>query len=520
MAFHRLLPAVAIALSLAAMPAMAAPQEQPQARAGGTSGGVLGLLPQDAVSQHVLTADGRSIPYTATAGTLDLFDQDGARTAKMFYTAYVAKDQAAGDQRPARPITFVFNGGPGAASAYLNLGLVGPRIVDFGTSGRDGADAKLIDNPQSWLRFTDLVLIDPIGTGWSRTTKPDDAKDFYSVEADSQAMAKAIALYIAHNGRAGSPKYILGESYGGFRAAKVATGLRQDQGILVSGVLMLSPLIDAQLVFGADRYPLGAALQIPSLAAAAMERRNAFTEQGVRDAETFAIRDYLPTLAGAPPSGSAATAFYDRISRITGIPTDIVAKSQGFVGRSYYKHSDGDGADIVSPYDGSFLAPDPYPGSENERGDDPILDGFTRAYGSAFANYARTELGFHTDITYELLSTDVNRQWNWGGRHGGSRLTANATDDIKETLSVNPAFRLMVAQGYSDLLIPFGVNKYVLDHLPPAFADRVALKVYHGGHMFYTRSASRAQFTADAEAFYGTQPAPEQDKAKPGVQSN
>lgn len=503
MSFRRMVPALVLAFSLASTLALAAPPEQGAGSGNsGSSGraGVLSLLPADAVSDHVLNAAGRSIAYTATAGTLDLFGQDGERSAAIFYTAYVAKEREAG-----RPITFVFNGGPGAASAFLSLGLVGPRVLDFGPDGRDGANAKLVDNPQSWLDFTDLVLIDPIGTGWSRTVKPD-ANEFYNMRSDAESLAKAIALYVAHNGHGDSPKYILGESYGGLRAAKVATSLREDQGILVSGIVMLSPLIEGRLVFGASEFALGAALALPSLAAAEMERRNAFSEEGIRDAQDFALKDYLPALAGPPPSGEAGRAFYGRVASLTGIPEDVVAKNQGFIGGAYRKHSDGDGVDVVSAYDASFLAPDPYPESEAAHGGDPILDGFVRAYGGAFSTYARDELGFRTDMTYTLLSSFVNERWNWGGRDGGSRLTASATDDLKETLSLLPSFRLLVAQGYSDIVTPFGVNKYVLDHMPTAFADRVALKLYRGGHMFYTRPASRAAFTGDAKTFFTMRP--------------
>ncbi|MEZ2132786.1 carboxypeptidase [Sinorhizobium sp. CB9] len=469
-----------------------------------SSDGVLGLLPADSVTDHVLNAKGRSIPYTATAGTFSLFGQDGERTAAVFYTAYAAKDSDAN-----RPVTFIFNGGPGAASAFLHLGLVGPKIVDFGPNGRDGADAKLVDNPESWLEFTDLVLIDPIGTGWSRTVKPDDASNFYNVQQDAQSLAKVIALYVSHNGRAASPKYILGESYGGFRAAKVASALKQDQGILVSGIVMLSPLIDGQLLFDADEYALGAALELPSLAAAELERRNAFSAEAMRDAEKFALTDYLSTLAGPAPTGDAAKVFYARVSALTGIPVDVVTRSRGFLGNSYLKHSLGDKPLVVSPYDASFTVPDPYPESDSGGGDDPILDGFTRAYGGNFASYARNELGFATDMTYELLANEVNRKWQWGeGRGGGSRSRASATGDIKELLSVIPSFRLLVAQGYSDLVTPYSVNKYVIDHLPPAAAaGRAELQLYRGGHMFYTRPDSRKEFTAAARAFYEKRPA-------------
>lgn len=220
-------------------PALSHAQQSDPPRANVQSGardGVLKLLPADSVTEHALTIGDRKLAYTATAGTLDLFGQDGAQTGAIFYTAYVARDGG-----PNRPLTFAFNGGPGAASAFLHLGLVGPKVLDFGPDGRDGANAKLVDNPQSWLDFTDLVLIDPIGTGWSRTAKADDASNYYNVNADAESIAKAIALYVAHNNRSNSPKYLLGESYGGFRAAKVASVLQDSQGIIVAGAVILSP---------------------------------------------------------------------------------------------------------------------------------------------------------------------------------------------------------------------------------------------------------------------------------------
>jgi carboxypeptidase C (cathepsin A) len=162
--------------------------------------GVLSLLPPDSTTEHTLEADGAKLAYSATAGTLNLYEQSGERTAAIFYTAYVLKGGGAG-----RPVTFVFNGGPGAASAYLHLGLVGPKVLDFGPGARDAATARLRENPQTWLAFTDLVLIDPIGTGWSRTAKPDNT-GFYGVGSDAQAIAKAIALYLAHTCCTAAPK--------------------------------------------------------------------------------------------------------------------------------------------------------------------------------------------------------------------------------------------------------------------------------------------------------------------------
>src|SRR5580658_2744724 len=157
--------------------------------------GVLSLLPADAITEHMIDLSSGKLAYTATAGTFSLFNQSGDRSAAIFYTAYVVKT----DNPGTRPVTFVFNGGPGAASAFLHLGVVGPRIAQFGKDGHDGADVHLVDNPDTWLAFTDLVLIDPVGTGWSRAAKPDGGSVFWGVRGDAESMAKVVALYLARN---------------------------------------------------------------------------------------------------------------------------------------------------------------------------------------------------------------------------------------------------------------------------------------------------------------------------------
>src|SRR6202049_2970068 len=316
--------------------------------------GVLRLLPGDAVSEHSIELASGKLAYTATAGTFPLIDQSGERKAEVFYTAYVA----GGGDTANRPVTFVFNGGPGAASAFLHLGLVGPKLVDFGPQGRDGAAARLRDNPETWLAFTDLILIDPVGTGWSRTPKPDDASAFYNIRRDAESIAKVIALYVAKNGRSASPKYLLGESYGGFRSVKVAKTLQRDQGIVVSGILMVSPLLDAEFLFGSARYALGAALQLPSLIATELERRHAFSVAALTEGERFAMTEYLTTLAGPPPTGDAADAFYGRLARLSGLPVETVAKTRGFIRDVYLKNLRAGQDQVVSRYDASLSPPD------------------------------------------------------------------------------------------------------------------------------------------------------------------
>jgi carboxypeptidase C (cathepsin A) len=457
--------------------------------------GVLSLLPADAVTEHTIALAQGELAYTATAGTFSLFNQSGERSAAIFYTAFVAKGNDAH-----RPVTFVFNGGPGAASAFLDLGLVGPRIAAFG-KGFDGADVHLVDNPDTWLAFTDLVLIDPVGTGWSRAAKPDGGKAFWGVQSDAESLAKVIALYVAKNGRLGSPKYILGESYGGFRAVKVARQLQNHQGIICSGILMVSPMLEGAFTFGGDRLALGAALRLPSLAAAELEREGKFSAAALGKAEHFALTDYLSTLAGPPPSGDAATAFYARIAHMTGLSEDVVARTRGFIGDAYVKNLRAGDHKIVSHYDATFAVDDPDPEAAGSRGPDPFLDGFIRAYGSAFVGYARDELGFKTEMTYNLLASEVSGKWDW--HDGGGRAAPSVAGELRELLALTPSFRLLIAHGYSDMVTPFADSRYVLEHIPPSVeGERAALKLYRGGHMFYTDPQSRKAFGADARAFY------------------
>jgi carboxypeptidase C (cathepsin A) len=314
-------------------------------------------------------------------------------------------------------------------------------------------------------------------------------------------MAKVVALYVARHARSASPKYLLGESYGGFRAAKTARVLQQDQGIVASGIVMVSPLLETGYTFGGDRLSLGCALQLPSIVAAELEFRHALTPEKLAEAERFAMTEYLTTLAGRPPQDEAGRPFYSRVAEMTGLPVETVEKARGCVRDAYLNHRRDRARQSLSAYDASFGVDDPYPDSDRRRGADPVLDGFVRALGGLFADYARNELGFKTDVTYSLLAGEVSRRWDWerGGRGGGQ----GVSDDIRELLALNPSFRLLVTHGSSDLVTPHMVSRYILDHIPQIGGpDRVQLKVYSGGHMFYLADPARIAFTQDAKAFY------------------
>jgi carboxypeptidase C (cathepsin A) len=263
---------------------------------------------------------------------------------------------------------------------------------------------------------------------------------------------------------------------------------------------MVSPVIEGGLTFGSSRSALSAALQLPSLAAAELERKDAFSKEALAQAERFALTDYLTTLAGARPQGDAARNFYARVAEITGLPEDVVSRSRGFIRDAYIKHLRSAEGKIVSRYDATLAVPDPFPEQATARGGDPVLDGFTRAYGAAFAAYARDELGFKTEMTYILLASDIAGKWDWEGSGRGS---ASASDDLRELLAFIPSFRLLIAHGYSDMVTPYAASRYVLDHLPPiGDPARTQLLLYRGGHMFYTDPESRKAFSADAKTFY------------------
>jgi carboxypeptidase C (cathepsin A) len=506
MRLHRIA-VLALALTIAAVPALAQSeraarpdqqQQQRQPRDEQPSGkGVLRLLPGNSASEKTLPTPQGALNYTASAGIIPLYGQSGDEIAGIFNVAYVAKNQTG-----PRPLSFAFNGGPGAASAFLNLGVLGPRRLDFGPDGRSASDAKLTDNPDSWLRFSDLVFVDPIGTGWSRTVKADDAKDFWGVQRDADSIAKVISLYVAKNNRAASPIYLIGESYGGFRAAKVARALQRDYGIAVSGIVMLSPLLEGWLTFGDEQSALRAALALPSLAAANLAAENKLTPEALAQAEKFALGEYLTTLAGPAQTGDAAQAFYKRVADMTGLPLEAVTKARGFVTDSFLKTLRN--GKVVSRYDADFAVDDPFPEERAARGPDPILDGVARAYGGAFANYARNELGYQTEVTYKLLAGDVTGHWDWG--HGG-RGQAGVDSDLRVLLSFDPHFRLLIAHGMTDMVTPYGDSRYVLDHLPPASPPgRAQLKLYRGGHMFYLNAQARRNFSNDAASFYRSAP--------------
>lgn len=458
------------------------------------------LLPPAVTTSHTLRLGGETLRYNAVAGALPLHEK-GRIAAEIFYVAYTKTPADTG-----RPVTFVFNGGPGAASAYLHLGAIGPRIVEATDNGELlGPPPRLVDNDASWLAFTDLVFVDPVGTGYSRAADGKKESDFWGVEQDTESLAEFIRLYLTENNRMASPVFLAGESYGGFRAATITRELQKSTGISPSGMVLVSPALEFAMIHGEDYDPMLWALALPSYAAVKLESDGVTGRQALKDAladvERYALTDYLVALAsGAEQGGKTASA---RVADLTGLPLEKVEQHLARVSPSLFiKEFDRDGGQLLSRYDGSVSGPDPHPSSAWPRGPDPVLDATFPLWSSAFVGYAQTDLAYETDEAYRLLNRDVRSKWDFGTsptRQG----YAGVLDDIQEARASNRALEVMIATGYTDLITPYMVPTYLVGQLPPLKgATPITIEDYAGGHMLYLRPDSRRDLKDDVEAMY------------------
>lgn len=454
---------------------------------------------QRTVTRHTLAHPVGPIAYTAVAEFLPL--REGAKeeiAGRVFTVTYTAD----GPAPRRRPVAFVFNGGPGAASAYLHMGALGPKIVTFGEDGALPAPpAPVVDNPDSWLAFADLVFVDPVGTGYSRATKTEDdaEKRFWKVDADARAMAEIVRLWLTRNGRWSSPTLLVGESYGGFRIATMADELIQRTGVAVSGLIMVSPVVDFATIRDESGL-LGPALKLPSYAASAAAHglASGTPEQAAAAAERFALGGYLTGLAGLDYRRlDEARGFFAEVARATGLPEELVVRHRGRVPAGVFaRELLRPRGRIASIYDGTFTAADPDPAAARLPYD-PFLKGTIPAYTAAFAGYAAEALGVRTEVPFRLLSDRVNRGWEWPRMNQPS-----AVDELQTALTLQPSLRVLIAHGRTDLITPYMASRWVAARLelPAGQSDRVRVAVYEGGHMMYTRAAGRARLAADARA--------------------
>jgi carboxypeptidase C (cathepsin A) len=452
---------------------------------------------------HSITLGGQSLDYRAIAETIGLTDQKGEPSASVFTVAYLT-EPAAGERRP---VAFVFNGGPGAASVFLHLGALGPRILETPASGAvPNPPVSLVDNPSTWLAFTDLVFVDPVGTGFSRGKGKEDNPDkpFWNVQGDVNSLGAVVRRWLTRHQRWNSAVYLVGESYGGFRVAAMAKSLPRDVGVAVSGLVLVSPALDMEILHPDVSNTLGPAFQLPSFAAtaAALAGRPAGPDAS-GDAEHFALGEYPTGLAALKGIPAAGDPFIVRVAQLIGLPEEVVRRARGRVSSNLFarelRRAQGE---VLSLYDGTVTRPsgaDP----ANDNAGDPVLDASVAAYTAAFATYAAEALNYHTEQPYRVLPHEVSRQWNWDSGHEGGGLGLPLSS-LENTLLAYPETRLLVVNGRYDLVTPYLSSRWLIDQLavPAAVRAGIRVKVYDGGHMMYMRPQARAALAADAAELF------------------
>jgi len=481
-------------------PATATPSPSPSGQKGGAgrSNGAAPAaephrLPPDSTTRQTLALPGRTLNFTATAGSIRLFDDKGEPQADIAYTSY----QLDGTDHATRPVTFLFNGGPGASSAWLQFGAAGPWRLPIGGDGAiSSATPEVSPNAETWLDFTDLVFIDPVGTGFSRfvASGEDVRKRFLSVDGDVSSIALVIRRWLEKHDRLLSPKFVAGESYGGIRGPKIVRNLQTQQGVGVRGLILVSPLLDFRDFSGSSL--LQYVYTLPSMAAVAREAKGGMTRADLADVERYAQGEFLTDLMKGQADRDATTRLADKVSALTGIDQAVSRRLAGrFDVSEFRREFDRRNGRIIGRYDATVSGIDPYPDSSDVHFGDPSGDSLMAPLTSAAVDVTTRKLNWRPDGSYQLLSESVNRSWDFG------RGPAQSVSQLRQILALDPKMKLLVGHGMFDLATPYFASKVLLDQLP-AFAGtpRVKLVVYPGGHMFYSRDDTRQAFRAEVEA--------------------
>jgi carboxypeptidase C (cathepsin A) len=465
-----------------------------------------------AVARRVVTHDtvrlrgGASLAYTATASTLVLRDEHDEPTATIFSTAYATGDRT-------RPVTFCYNGGPGSASVWLHLGAFGPRrVVTSSASFAPLAAYRLDDNPDTLLDRTDLVFIDPVGTGYSTLAGKATPKDFFGVDEDLRAFSQFVRRWLAANGRTTSPVFLLGESYGTFRSAGLADRLQQD-GCAVSGVVLISTLLDYADDFsgGSTNENTVDAFAIPSEAAVAWYHGRTANPApdvatAVARARAFTSDVYLPAMLRTQPLDDAArTRLAQQLHDLIGLDPAYLLRADLRVSKDRFESELlRDRGRVIGRYDGRYasVAID-HNGSEPDF--DPSYEAIAPAFTALFSAYATNALRWSSDRLYRVLPGDVGDGWNWR-RSGftGNVLAPSVIPDLREAMHTNPNLRVFSANGYYDLATPFYATEVELANvgLDPSVARRITFGYYPAGHMIYLNASALDALRADLETFY------------------
>ncbi len=460
-------------------------------------------------TRHTLTVGEGTLNYTATTGRIVLHEEtikDGVfegrkATAEMFLTSYVV-DPGPGENRP---VTFAFNGGPGSSSVWLHLGLLGPRRVDSGDVGAlTPPPYGLLDNPQSLLTVSDLVFIDPVSTGYSRAVQGEKVTDFHGYTKDVESIAELIRLWVTRHNRWLSPKLLAGESYGTTRAAALADHLQSAHGMYLSGLILISTVLDFASLDFSFRNDRAYAQYLPTYAAIAhyhglCGRRS--LESVVDEAREYAAHDYPRVLAqGHRLTAKERSSAVRTLTRLSGLNTAWVDRADLRIEHLRF------GAEllrerglVVGRLDGRFTGPAPA-GNAEMMTDDPSHAAIAGAYAAAWNHYVRVELGYQSDLAYAQLSETVGQEWSFREFEGKP---VDVTGRLARAMRANPSLRVHVAYGRYDAATPFAAAEDVIAHLelPESLRENIEHHYYDAGHMMYVHELSRLAQSADLAGF-------------------
>lgn len=451
-------------------------------------------------TDHQITLSGKPFKYKVTTGFMPLKTEFGDHEANVFYMAYTAQTR-----RKNRPLMFSFNGGPGSASVWLHLGALGPKRVKLMPDGSmPKPPHQLVDNVSTWLTETDLVFIDPVGTGYSRAIDKETGKKFWGIKGDIESVAEFIRLYITQNERWSSPLFLVGESYGTTRASGLS-GYLIDRGISFNGVVLVSSIltfITARFVKGND---LPFILFLPTYAAVAHFHRKA--GQGkrldtfLRECEQFAVGQYAQFLSkGDRASQKERSEIISQLSHYTGLHHTFIDNSDLRINiHNFCKELLRGERRTIGRMDGRFKGIDGKVISEVVE-HDPSISAIRPAYTSMLNDYVRKQLRFKTDLNYNILGEGIEEPWDWGSAGEGHPDTSEA---LRKAMSQNPFMKIFVASGYYDLATPYFATEYTLAHmgLDKTLRSNVSTSYYEAGHMMYIDEKCLSKLKRDIAVF-------------------
>jgi carboxypeptidase C (cathepsin A) len=467
------------------------------------------VAPAASITRHSVRIDGVQVQYEATVGWLIMRDEDAKPIARFGYTAYTRQGV---DDPSRRPIMFAFNGGPGSSSIWLHMGILGPRRIVVNDGGfAPPPPADVVDNAYSIIDVTDLVMIDPVGTGFSKPLGETEGEAFWGVDQDIRSVAAFIKQYVSENGRWGSPKYLLGESYGGIRSTGLVWHLQSVHNMAMNGLVLVSPFLNMGSGIDGAHIDKPHVLYLAALAATAwyhdkLTDKPESLEDFVAEVERFAYEQYAPALlAGYTLEPERKQALATALARYTGLRADYwLAADLRVSHQQFVQELMRDDRRIAGRIDSRFSGPSVNPLAE-AMDYDPFFPAIGPAFTAGFLSYLHGELEFGRDETYAVSAFGIDWDWSHTPPNGGGWAIpwADTRPDLAMALTTNPGLHVLVQQGYYDLATPVTATRHDIAHLdiPAEARERIRMAYYEAGHMMYVHQPSMRQFREDLANF-------------------